>query len=82
MEAENPKHSTKREQWGGVVERGRPSSLRLFRLDPKMTSARAPGPGFFANEVWAPVVRKRLDGREVILHTDVLHLDVVLRLGS
>ena len=33
------------EQWGGMIQRGNPSSLRLFRLNPKKTKQSAPGPG-------------------------------------
>ena len=33
------------EQWGGIVERGQRSTLVLFRLPPKTTAVRSPGPG-------------------------------------
>ena len=58
------------EQWGGLVERGRPESLRLFRLNPAATKARAPGPGPIRKRDWKPIAHKHLLGRRVILHTD------------
>ncbi|CAK0876284.1 unnamed protein product [Prorocentrum cordatum] len=33
------------EQWGGIVERGRPHALALTRFDPRRATRRAPGPG-------------------------------------
>ena len=58
------------EQWGGLVERGRPSSLRLFRLSPALTDRRAPGPGPIRKQDWKPIAEKYLAGKGVILHTD------------
>ncbi|CAE7861532.1 unnamed protein product, partial [Symbiodinium necroappetens] len=58
------------EQWGGLVERGRPESLRLFRLNPKNTKARAPGPGPIRKREWRPIATKLLASKQVILHTD------------
>ena len=58
------------EQWGGLVERGRPSSLRLFRLSPRLTDRRAPGPGPIRKHDWKPIAEKYLVGKGVILHTD------------
>jgi hypothetical protein len=58
------------EQWGGIVERGAPESLVLFRLNPAKTKRRAPGPGPIRKRDWAPLARKWLKGRSVILHTD------------
>ena len=40
------------EQWGGLVERGRPSSRQLFRLCPRLTDRRAPGPGPIRKRDW------------------------------
>lgn len=58
------------EQWGGLVERGRPDTLVLFRLSPKTTASRSPGPGPITKRDWKPVAKKFLEGRDVILHTD------------
>ena len=58
------------EQWGGLVERGRPDALVLFRLSPKTTASRSPGPGPITKRDWKPVAKKFLEGRDVILHTD------------
>lgn len=58
------------EQWGGLVERGRPESLCLFRLKPKDTNKRAPGPGPIRRRDWKPIADKFLKSRQVILHTD------------
>ena len=49
---------------------GRPESLRLFRLNPKNTKARAPGPGSIRKRDWRPIATKLLAGKNVILHTD------------
>ena len=58
------------EQWGGLVERGRPSSLRLFKLKPRLTKKRAPGPGPIRKREWLPIGRKFLSNKHVVLHTD------------
>ena len=58
------------EQWCGVVERGVPASLVLWRLDPKETALRSPGPGAMRTHEWKPWAEKHLKGRKVILHTD------------
>lgn len=58
------------EQWGGVVERGRPETLVLTRLNPKKTSKRAPGPGPMRRTDWEPFACRRLQNKNVILHTD------------
>jgi hypothetical protein len=58
------------EQWGGVVERGRPETLVLTRLNPKKTAKRAPGPGAMRRTDWEPFARRRLQNKKVILHTD------------
>ena len=62
--------NTRWEQWGGLVERGRPASLRIFRLNPKNTKKRAPGPGPIRKRDWKPIAKKHLEGKNVILHTD------------
>ncbi|CAK0803289.1 unnamed protein product [Prorocentrum cordatum] len=58
------------EQWGGIVQRGAPESLVLFRLQPKKTKRRAPGPGPIRKADWAPLSKKWLKNRNVIFHTD------------
>ena len=58
------------EQWCGIVERGRPSSLRLFRLEPPLTAPRAPGPGPIRKHDWSDIGKKLLRDRHVVLHTD------------
>ena len=45
IKAGNGNRKVQWEQWGGLVERGRPHSLVLYRLTPKLTAKRAPGPG-------------------------------------
>ena len=54
----------------GLVERGRPSSLILFRLALRMTKKRAPGPGPIRKRDWRPIAQRHLAGKGVILHTD------------
>ena len=63
-------HNTTWEQWGGLVERGRPSSLRLYRLNPKKTKKRALGPGPIRKVDWMPIAKKHLANRKIILHSD------------
>ena len=58
------------EQWGGIVERGQPNTLVLFRLPSKHTAVRSPGPGPITKRDWRPMVDKFLADRNVILHTD------------
>lgn len=58
------------EQWGGMVERGCPETLVLYRLRPKLTAKRSPGPGPITRRDWAPIAARHLKDREVILHTD------------
>ena len=58
------------EQWGGVVQRGDPSTLMLTRLKPKRTPTRAPGPGPMRAADWKPFAERHLKNRSVILHTD------------
>ncbi|CAK0830227.1 unnamed protein product, partial [Prorocentrum cordatum] len=58
------------EQWGGLVERGRPNTLVLTRLDPCTTKRRAPGPGPIRKRDWKPIAKRHLENREVVLHTD------------
>ena len=58
------------EQWGGLVERGRPNTLVLTRLDPCRTKRRAPGPGPIRKRDWKPIAKRHLENREVVLHTD------------
>ncbi len=63
-------HNAKWEQWGGIVERGNPKTLCLYRLSPKLTKARSPGPGPIRRADWKPIAKRVLQGRNVILHTD------------
>ena len=58
------------EQWAGVVQRGRPETLVLRKLTPKLTVKRAPGPGANRKTEWDTMAHELLAGRSVILHTD------------
>ncbi|OLQ09053.1 hypothetical protein AK812_SmicGene7355 [Symbiodinium microadriaticum] len=58
------------EQWLGFVERGRPDSLILERLNPPCTYKRAPGPGAIRRVEWKPLAMKHLRNRRVVFHTD------------
>ena len=58
-----------RDQWGGIVQRGDPKSLVLFKLKPERTKRRAPGPGPIRKRDWAPLAEKWLKNRAVVLHT-------------
>ena len=58
------------EQWGGIVERGVPSSLILTRLNPAITKLRAPGAGAMRSTDWLPIANRHLKDTNVILHTD------------
>ena len=58
------------EQWSGIVQRGRPDTLLLHRLQPNMSAKRAPGPGAIRKVEWRPLAKKHLKDRCVILHTD------------
>ena len=49
---------------------GQPHTLFLFRLKPKATTARAPGPGPIRKRDWKPLAWKLLKDRSIILHTD------------
>ncbi|CAK0887243.1 unnamed protein product [Prorocentrum cordatum] len=62
--------SKTREQWAGVVERGRPDSLVLWKTQSDGTGANAPGPGAIKKTDWAPLLKSRLKKRKVILHSD------------
>ncbi|CAK0822912.1 unnamed protein product [Prorocentrum cordatum] len=58
------------EQWAGVVERGRPDSLVLWKTQSDGTEANAPGPGAIKKTDWAPFLQSRLEKRKVTLHSD------------
>ena len=58
------------EQWAGIIQRGRPESLVLCRLKPKLTVKRAPGPGASRRIEWKTIGAKFLRDRNVVLHTD------------
>ena len=74
-EGDQPSGKAKWEQWGGMVERGQPQTLVLYRLSPKLTAKRAPGPGPIRLKDWKKVADKFLRRREVILHTDGARAD-------
>jgi len=69
-EVEGQPNKVEWEQWGGLVGRGRPESLRLCKLKPALTKKRAPGPGPNRKKDWNPIAQKILANRKVILHTD------------
>ena len=69
-EVEGQPNKVEWEQWGGLVERGRPESLRLYKLKPALTKKRAPGPGPIRKKDWKPIAQKILANKKVILHTD------------
>jgi hypothetical protein len=48
------------EQFGGLVERGGPDTLVLFRLSPKTTASRSPGPGPITKRDWKPGILMEL----------------------
>ena len=58
------------EQWGAIVQRGRPETLVLRKLNPARTVRRAPGPGAIRKSDWQPFAQRFLANRKVILHTD------------
>ena len=58
------------EQWAGIVQRGRPETLILYKLQPKITVKRAPGPGAIRRIEWKGLAAKWLLNRKVVLHTD------------
>ena len=63
-------HCMQWEQWSGLVQRGRPETLVLSRLSPKLSVKHAPGPGAITKCDWKPLAAKHLQGRKVIFHTD------------
>jgi hypothetical protein len=58
------------QQWAGVVQRGVPSSLVLYKTKSKATALRSPGPGPIRRVDWHPFATQRLRGRCVFLHSD------------
>ena len=66
----NNKTTTMWEQWAGVIQRGRPETLLLSRLKPKLTVKRAPGPGAIRRTEWKTLGAKLLKDRKVVLHTN------------
>ena len=54
----------------GLVARGWPDSLAIFKLSTRTTARRAPGPGPILRSQWLPIARRYLSGRGIILHTD------------
>ena len=55
------------EQWCGLVQRGKPQTLVLARLNSTLTATRSPG---ITKHDWAPLGEKWLANRSVIFHTD------------
>ena len=66
----DPKKPVRWEQWLGLVQRGRPESLILERLNPPPSEVRAPGPGAVRKVEWLPLAKKHLQGNHIIFHTD------------
>ncbi|OLQ11078.1 hypothetical protein AK812_SmicGene5167 [Symbiodinium microadriaticum] len=58
------------EQWAGIIQRGRPHTLVLRKLTPKLTVKRAPGPGAVRRIEWKGIAEQLLANRKVVLHTD------------
>ena len=52
------------EQWSGLVQRGKPKTLVLNRLNPPMTVKNAPGPGAIRKVDWLPFGRQALEGSQ------------------
>lgn len=69
-EGDQPSGKVNWGQWGGMVKRGRPQTLVLYLLSPKLTAKQAPGPGPICLKGWKAVAKKYLSNRKVILHTD------------
>ena len=69
-EADEPDETanTDWEQWAGLVERGRPETLVLWKTKSTKTCKRAPGPGAIKKIDWMLVAR--LENRLMVLHTD------------
>eukprot|EP00438_Fugacium_kawagutii_P027388 Skav208435 [mRNA] locus=scaffold1952:79215:80105:+ [translate_table: standard] len=59
-----------REQWSGLLQRGKPKTLVLNKLKPMMTVKRAPGPAAIRKVDWKPLGVKHLQDRKVVLHSD------------
>ena len=66
----DPKKPVRWEQWLGLVQRGRPESLILERLNPPPSEVRAPGPGAVRKVEWLPLAKKHVQGNHIIFHTD------------
>jgi len=58
------------EQWAGCIERGRPSSLSLWKTTSSLTEPNAPGPGAIKKGDWIDFAFAKLANRRVILHSD------------
>ncbi|CAE7762192.1 unnamed protein product [Symbiodinium sp. CCMP2592] len=69
-EIEGPERNMKWEQWVGMVQRGKPTSLVLLRLSSKLTKKRSPGPGPIRKDEWRTIADKWLKDKQIILHTD------------
>ena len=66
----HPSRTMKWDQWLGMVPRGKPSSLVLFRLRSLTTHKRAPAPGAVRKDDWVKIANAWLKDRSIILHTD------------
>jgi len=64
------------EQWSGIVQRGRPDTLLLHRLQPKMSPKRAPGPGAIRKVEWRPW--QRSTSRTVVLSSTQMLLNLIV----
>ena len=65
-----PKDTIMWEQWAGIIQRGKPHTLVLGKLSPKLTRTRAPGPGAIRKTEWKTIANQILVNRKVVLHTD------------
>ena len=70
VDKSDPEKKLRWEQWTGLVQRGRPDSLVLKRLNPSNTTTRAPGAGCIRAPEWKRIAHSMLRNRKVILHTD------------
>ncbi|CAE7765783.1 unnamed protein product [Symbiodinium necroappetens] len=65
-QAECPSKTVEWEQWVGLVQRGKPTSLILLRLSPKPTNKRSPGPGPIRKNEWRKIADKWLKDKHVL----------------
>ncbi|CAK0869500.1 unnamed protein product, partial [Prorocentrum cordatum] len=55
-----------RGQWAGVVDRGEPDAVVLFKTESDRAAKNAPGPGAVKKSDWQPFLSSRLKDRKVI----------------